>query len=168
MDSEKELQLLFFNIISELFEQPTWDEYFLEKILCEISKYIGADYLALYVHFKKSESLRLLASVSADEKYLPELLVTGEDIHFDSFFKDRIRPENARYLPLQIKGMRTMLLVYIHDTEFSEQFLLTLQKETERILNISISTWRNQIRNLHNQFLHELSENLLQAHDKRD
>lgn len=168
MDIEKELQLMFFNIISELFEQATWDEDFLEKILWEVSKYMGVDYLALYVHFKKSESLRLLASVSADEKYLPELLVTGEDIHFDSFFKDRIRPKNVRYLPLQIKGMRTMLLVYIHDTEFSEQFLLTLQRETERILNISISTWRNKIRNLHNQFLHELSENLLQAHDKRD
>ena len=93
MDSSKQLQFMYFNILSDLFEQKTWDDTIIDYILKEICGHIEADFLAAYVHFDKSESFRLLGSYYEDiVMFMPKNFVADEVIIPESFFhenKDR-------------------------------------------------------------------------------
>lgn len=169
MDSSKQLQFMYFNILSDLFEQKTWDDTIIDYILKEICGHIEADFLAAYVHFEKSESFRLLGSYYEDiVMFMPKNFVADEVIIPESFFHENKRPKHVDFLQIQLRGMGTLLFIYSKETPLPEHFLATFKKETEKLFSIIAQTWENTQRSKNNKFLQELSEKLLKANDKND
>lgn len=169
MDSSKQLQFMYFNILSDLFEQKTWDATIIDYILKEICGHIEADFLAAYVHFDKSESFRLLGSYYEDiVMFMPKNFVADEVIIPESFFHENKRPKHVDLLQIQLRGMGKLLFIYSKETPLPEHFLATFKKETEKLFSIIAQTWENTQRSKNNKFLQELSEKLLKANDKND
>lgn len=169
MDSSKQLQFMYFNILSDLFEQKTWDDTIIDYILKEICGHIEADFLAAYVHFDKSESFRLLGSYYEDiVMFMPKNFVADEVIIPESFFHENKRPKHVDLLQIQLRGMGKLLFIYSKETPLPEHFLATFKKETEKLFSIIAQTWENTQRSKNNKFLQELSEKLLKANDKND
>ncbi|MFD1608961.1 sensor domain-containing diguanylate cyclase [Oceanobacillus luteolus] len=160
---------MYFNILSDLFEQKTWDDTIIDYILKEICGHIEADFLAAYVHFDKSESFRLLGSYYEDiVMFMPKNFVADEVIIPESFFHENKRPKHVDLLQIQLRGMGKLLFIYSKETPLPEHFLATFKKETEKLFSIIAQTWENTQRSKNNKFLQELSEKLLKANDKND
>lgn len=168
VDSCKDLQILYFNMVAKLFENKSWDDTIIEQIIEQISKMYEMDYIAIYAHFEKSASLRLMAVQSNRNNYIPAEYVTGEHIQREDFFLTSERPENLRFLILDLKETESMLLVFSETAPITEERLLILKQETEKLFTVVGRARQNMLRDKNNKFLLDTSTKLIRTHDKGD
>ena len=167
MKENRELQFLYYEIITDMFKQESLDNRLIEKMLHRLSEYLKMDYLALYLHFETTNSLQLLAAVSRNDHYVPEEFITNQDIIPNHFFKGE-RPEYVRFIPIQLEDSSVLFLLYDKPISLKEQALLLLRKETENSFSIIKRMWATMLQHKYNTTLVKTSMKMLMAHDKSE
>lgn len=150
-----------------MLKQERLDNELIEKMLRRLSEYLETDYLALYLHFETTNSLRLLASVSHLKQYEPEEFISNKDLIADHFFKGK-KPEYVRFIPIQLEKSSVLFLLYDKPVSLTEQVLLQLREKTEKAFSIVERIWNKMLQQKYNTLLLDTSMKMLMAHDKSE
>jgi diguanylate cyclase (GGDEF)-like protein len=165
--SEKELQLLFYKIVIELFRRNDIDEFIIPRILGRVSEWLDLDYFALYVYLEQSGSHRLLGYFSKRNNSQPVRFVKRKEIQPHYFIEGENRDTNASLLSIQLDDLESMVFVYKCNHTMSEEFLSLLKKEIKKLFTIVERTLRNIQKTKNSNFLLNTSSKLLNAEDKQ-
>ncbi|WP_405102598.1 diguanylate cyclase domain-containing protein [Oceanobacillus sp. FSL H7-0719] len=168
MNAIKELQHIFFEIIATLYNEPNREVRMYNEFLFQLNKYLTTDYAAIYMHYKKTKTYRLIHSVSSDQTLRPEEIVLDvKEIDAQACFKNENIAHHIYLIPIQLPTEKAFILIAAKKHFLSETLQKQLQTESEKFLGIVHSMQMNMLESHNNRFLLDVSTKLLQSHDKK-
>lgn len=170
MGTTKELQQKFYEIIAMLYNKPASEGAMYKKFLCQLCEYIEADYAAIYIHYERTATYRILHSVSNDTTLTSvNTLTDTKKINAQACFRNKELTHHSQLIPMQLPTGRAFIIVAANRqyNALTQTVNTQLKAELERFLSIIHTMHINRLQNQNKTFLLEVSTKLLKSHDKK-